>query len=75
MIKELTEKELSYLNELRKYEGQWVAVLKAEDGNIIVGSGNDAVEAKRNAQSNGFNNAFLLWVRPFKGKYVLGLRF
>jgi hypothetical protein len=32
MIKELTEKEVSYLNELRKYEGQWVAVLKKASG-------------------------------------------
>jgi hypothetical protein len=70
MIKELTEKEVSYLNELRKHESQWVAVLKSEDGNIIVGSGKDAVEAKRDAQSNGFKEAVLFWVRPFDGKYI-----
>ena len=74
MIKELTEKEVSYLKELRKYEGQWVAVLKAEDGNLIVGSGKDGVEARRAAQSNGFHGAVLFWVRPFNGKYILGLR-
>jgi hypothetical protein len=73
MIKELSEKEVSYLNELRKHEGQWVAVLKSEDGDIIVGSGKDAVEAKRNAQSNGFSEAVLLWVRPFNGKYIARL--
>lgn len=74
MIKELGEKEIAYLNELRKYESRWVAVLKSEDGNIIVGSGKDAVEAKGNAQSNGFNEVVLFWVRPFNGKYISSLR-
>lgn len=73
MIKELTEKEVSYLNELRKHESKWVAVHKSEDGNIIVGNGKDAVEAKRDAQSNGFNEAVLFWVRPFDGKYISSL--
>lgn len=70
MIKELSEKEVSYLNELRKYESKWVAVLKSEGGDIIVGSGEDAIEARRNARSNGFDEAVLLWVRPFNGKYI-----
>lgn len=73
MIRELSEKEVSYLNELRKYEGKWVAVLKAEDGDIIVGSGKDAVEAKRDARSKGFDGAVLLWVRPFNGKHISSL--
>jgi hypothetical protein len=70
MTKELTEKEVAYLNELRKHESKWVAKLKSEDGAIIVGSGKDAVEAKRDARSKGFNEVVLLWVRPFNGKYV-----
>jgi hypothetical protein len=66
MIKEeLTEKEATYLKELRKYENKWVAVLEAEDGDIIVGSGKDAVEAKRDSLSKGFDDVVLFWVRPF----------
>jgi len=74
MIKELTEKEVAYLNELRKYESKWVAVLESEDGDIIVGSGSDAVEAKRNARSKGFDRVVLFWVRPFNGKYISHLQ-
>jgi hypothetical protein len=62
--KELTEKEAAYLKELRKYVNKWVAVLESEEGDIIVGSGNDAVEAKRDAQSKGFDDIVLFWVRP-----------
>jgi hypothetical protein len=64
MIEELTEKEAAYLEELRKHENRWVAVLESEDGDVIVGSGNNAVEAKRDAQDKGFNDTVLFWVRP-----------
>lgn len=67
-MKELTAEKISYLSELRKHENKWVAVLKSEHGKTIVGSGKDAVEAKRNAQIHGVNEAFLQWVRPFDGK-------
>jgi hypothetical protein len=64
---ELSEKELAYLNELRKHEHKWVAVLESEDGDIIVGSGADAVEAKSDARTKGFDDVVLFWVRPASG--------
>jgi predicted RNA-binding protein with PUA domain len=70
MIEELTEKEAAYLSELRKHESRWVAVLKSEGVNVIVGSGKDAVEAKREAQLKGFADVVLFWVRPFNGRYI-----
>ena len=70
MIEELTEKEVAYLNELRKHENRWVAILKSEDGDIVVGSGRDAVEAKQDARANGFTDVVLFWVRPFNGRHL-----
>lgn len=70
MIEELTEKEAAYLSELRKHESRWVAVLKSEGVSVIVGSGEDAVEAKREAHSKGFTDVVLFWVRPFNGRYI-----
>jgi hypothetical protein len=67
---ELTEKEATYLTELRKHENKWVAVLKSEGVNIIVGSGEDAVEAKNDALLKGFPDVVLFWVRPFNGRYI-----
>jgi hypothetical protein len=59
------EKEMAFLEELRKYENRWVAILESEDDEIIVGSGGDAVEAKNNAIAKGFSDVVLFWVRPF----------
>lgn len=59
------EKEMAFLEELRKYENRWVAVLESEDEEIIVGSGGDAVEAKSDAIAKGFSDVVLFWVRPF----------
>lgn len=70
MIEELTEKEAAYLSELRKHENRWVAVVKTEGANVIVGSGRDAVEAKNEALLKGFADVVLFWVRPFNGRYI-----
>jgi hypothetical protein len=70
MTEELSETELAYLDELRKHENRWVAVLESEGEDIIVGSGKDAVEAKHNAQKNGFKDVVLFWVRPFNAGYL-----
>jgi predicted RNA-binding protein with PUA domain len=73
MVEELTEKEVAYLSELRKHENRWVAVLKSEGVNVLVGSGKDAVEAKNEAALKGFTDVVLFWVRPFNGRYVSAL--
>jgi hypothetical protein len=70
VIKDLSDKEVAYLNELRKHENQWVAVLESEDGDVVVGSGKDAVEATRDARARGFDDVVLFWVRPFNARYV-----
>ncbi len=59
------EKEMAFLEELKKYENRWVAILESEDEEVIVGSGKDAVEAKTDAIAKGFRDVVLFWVRPF----------
>ncbi len=44
-----------------KYDGQYVAMVSAED-NTIVGSGNTPEEAINEARKKGIQNPFLLYV-------------
>lgn len=67
---ELSENKATYLSELRKHERKWVAVRKTADGEMIVGSGQDAAEAKQDARTKGFTEVVLFWVRPFNGRYI-----
>jgi hypothetical protein len=71
MIEEMAdEKELAFLAELRKYENKWVAILESEDGEIVVGSGKDAVEATNEADARGFKDSVLFFVRPFDKSFM-----
>jgi hypothetical protein len=71
MIEEtIDEKELAFLAELRKYENKWVAILESEEGEIVVGSGKDAVEATNEAEARGFKDAVLFFVRPFDKSFM-----
>lgn len=56
------------LEKLKKYEDQWVAL--RESTNEVVGSGENASEAKRKAEAKGHSNVILLKVLPFRGGYV-----
>lgn len=56
------------LEELKKYENRWVAIL--EPDKTVVGSGQDASEAKRAAEKKGYRDVTLLRVLPFRGAYV-----
>ena len=50
------------LEELKNYEDKWVALLEQE--NKVVGSGDDASEAKRDAEGKGYRNVILFRVFP-----------
>ena len=56
------------LEELRNYEDKWVAL--REPTKQVVGSGNDASEARRDAERKGFRDVILLKVLPLRGYYV-----
>lgn len=66
----LDEKEMAFLEELRKYENKWVAIYESEGAEMVVGSGADAVEATRAAEEKGFTDTVLLYVRSFNKGFM-----
>jgi hypothetical protein len=64
------ETEIAFVEELRKHENQWVAIHESGETETIVGSGFNAVEAKREAEANGFNDTVLFKVLPTDKGYV-----
>jgi len=66
----IEEQELAFLKELEKYENKWIAIFESDGEEIIVGSGDDAVSAKREAEAKGFKDTVLLKVLPFNRGYV-----
>ena len=54
--------------ELGRYEDKWVAILEPE--HKIVGSGDDAYEAKLNAEANGYPDIVLLKVPRFDRAHI-----
>ena len=66
----IEEKESAFLEELRKYENKWVAIHETSEGEMVVGSGDDAVQAMREAEANGFRDAFLMHITPFDRGYI-----
>jgi hypothetical protein len=67
----MAEEKKSLEDDLRNYEDKWVAILEAEDR--VVGSGNTPIEAKAEADANGYEEAALFKVRAFDKYYVYSL--
>ena len=66
----IEEKELAFLEELKKYENKWVAFIESGGAEIIVGSGDDALAAKQDAETKGFKDTVLYKVQPFNRGYI-----
>lgn len=60
--------KLSFTDQLRDYENKWVAIFEPEES--IVGSGDDPLEAKLDAERNGYKEVSLFQVPPFDLVYV-----
>jgi hypothetical protein len=58
-------------NELGKYENKWVAISEPE--RKVVGSGENAIQAKAEAEANGYSDTALFKVRPPGKLYVYAL--
>jgi hypothetical protein len=58
-------------DELGKYENKWVAILESE--RRIVGSGDSAIQAKRDAEEKGYSETALFKVRAPGKLYVYPL--
>lgn len=54
--------------QLRDYENKWVAIYDPDEK--IVGSGDDPIEAKTDAERNGYKEISLFQVPPFDLVYV-----
>ena len=65
------EKELAFVEELRKYENKWVAIFESGETEMVVGSGKDAIEATREAEAKGFKDTVLFFVRPFDRSFII----
>ena len=65
------EKELAFVEELRKYENKWVAIFESAEAEVVVGSGKDAIEATREAEAKGFKDTVLFFVRPFDRSFII----
>jgi hypothetical protein len=61
--------KLSLEDDLMNYENKWVAISQGEDK--VVGSGDDADEAIRDAERNGYDEPILFKVRRFGQSYSL----
>jgi len=65
----MLEKKDPLEDELMHYEDKWVAILETE--RRVVGSGETAYEAKRDAEAKGFEETALFKVQPSGKYYVL----
>ena len=64
----MTEEKQGLEDDLRNYEGKWVAI--SEDEDRVVGSGDTPLQAKADADARGYTEAALFKVRPFDRYYV-----
>lgn len=67
MIEEI---DLEFPNLIRDYENKWVAIVEVDGKESIVGSGDDASEATRQARSRGFVETILFKVPSFHVSYA-----
>jgi hypothetical protein len=58
------------LQQLKMYEGKWVALLGTDDDMSVVAAGEDAAEATERAAKKGHTETTLLKVLPSEVAYV-----
>ncbi len=64
------DKDTEFAELVRGYENQWIALNERDGVKVIVGSGSDAVEAAKAAESNGFPDAVLFRVPSFTSTFI-----
>ena len=64
------DEEGDFPNIIRDYENKWVALAEVDGKESVVGSGDDATEAAREAKARGFLNAILFRVPSFHISYA-----
>lgn len=61
-------KNENFIEQLKNYEDKWVAIL--EPDKKVIASGEDASEAKQEAEKKGYKTFILLKVLSFRAGYV-----
>ncbi len=64
------DKESAFAELVRDYEDKWIAFQDRDGVDVVVGSGNDAVEAANAAEANGFPEAILFKVPSFRATFI-----
>lgn len=64
------DKETAFADLIKNHEHQWVAIDERDGVEFIVGHGNDAVEAARDAEAKGFPDALLFKVPSFTSTFI-----
>jgi hypothetical protein len=64
------DRESAFAELVRDYEDKWIALVDKDGVDVVVGSGNDAVEAATVAETNGFPDAVLFRVPSFRSVFV-----
>ena len=69
----LSDKEITFMNELAKHEDEWVAILRNGDDERIVASGQRLKDARQSALESGFRDVVFMKV-PSSHKIFIGPR-
>jgi hypothetical protein len=64
------DKESAFADLVRDHENQWVAIIERDGVEFVVGTGNTAVEAVKEASAKGHPQAMLFKVPSFKTRFI-----
>ena len=64
------DKETAFADLVRDYENLWVAIVEKDGVEFVMGHGQTAVEAAKEASEKGYPQAMLFKVPSFKKRFV-----
>jgi heterodisulfide reductase subunit A-like polyferredoxin len=64
------DKETAFAEVIRDYENLWVAIVEKDGVEFVMGHGQTAVEAAKEASEKGYPQAMLFKVPSFKSRFV-----
>jgi hypothetical protein len=64
------DKETAFAEVIREYENLWVAIVEKDGVEFVMGHGQTAVQAAKEASEKGHPQAMLFKVPSFKSRFV-----
>lgn len=64
------DKETAFAEVIRDYENLWVAIVEKDGVEFVMGHGQTAVQAAKEASEKGYPQAMLFKVPSFKRRFV-----